>query len=178
MEMNAFNFCPLCGSRKIETVGGGRKWKCPDCSMELYNNIASAVGLIITDGSGRVLLEKRAKNPRKGYLALPGGFTDADESAEEAAIRECIEELGVEPVNLKYLCSYPNTYEFGNFTYKTCDLFFTAELPEKFEIRTQESEVAGLEAVKIETEEDVEKCPLAFESARKTLKKWILNGRR
>lgn len=135
------------------------------------------MGLLITDQEGRLLLEKRAKEPRKGFLAFPGGFTDPDESAEEAAFRECQEEIGVKPESIRYLCSYPNNYEYKSVKYKTCDLFFTAQLPKDFTLRPQEKEVAGFEWVKIETNDDVEKYPLAFESAKKTLRKWIENGR-
>ncbi len=40
-------------------------------------------------------------------LGCPGGFTDNDETIEESAIRECREELGLEPKHLEYLCSSP-----------------------------------------------------------------------
>ena len=87
MENNRFNLCPECGGRNIATENNGRKWKCPDCGFTLYNNVASAVGLVIINDRGEVLLEKRAKEPRKGYLAFPGCFVDPDESLEEAAAR-------------------------------------------------------------------------------------------
>ena len=61
MEGNRFTYCPACGSKNIMTVKNGRKWECPDCSLELYNNVATAVGLLIADGSGGILFEKRAK---------------------------------------------------------------------------------------------------------------------
>lgn len=173
MEGNRFTYCPACGSKNIMTVKNGRKWECPDCSLELYNNVATAVGLLIADGSGGILFEKRAKEPRKGFLAFPGGFTDPDETVEEAAERECIEEIGVKPESLEYLCSYPNDYEYKGIKYKTCDLFFTAKIPEGSTIKAQESEVEGFVRMKIETKEDVENCPLAFGSAKKTLLKWI-----
>ena len=99
---NDFKICPMCGSNKIENHGN-RKWMCPDCGFDLYNNVATAVGLIIQDINKNVLFEVRAKEPRKGFYALPGGFVDFDESAEEAAMRECREEIGVEIDNVKYL---------------------------------------------------------------------------
>ena len=173
MEGNRFIYCPQCGGKEIETFGGGRKWKCPKCGFELYNNVANAVGLVIQNAGGEILLEKRAKDPRKGFLALPGGFTDFDESAEEAAHRECIEETGVAPEKIKYLCSFPNTYEYKGITYKTCDLFFTASLPQNYTLKAQEGEVDAFIWKKIATKEDVENCPLAFDSARKTLLKWL-----
>lgn len=177
---NDFNFCPKCGSKKIENHND-RKWLCPECGFDLYNNVASAVGVIITDKNHNILLEVRAKEPRKGFLALPGGFVDPDETAEEAAIRECKEEIGAEVKNVRFLCSFPNTYEYKNITYKTCDLFFTAELDGQHKsiddlirgLSLQESEVLGLKSCKVETEEDVNTLPLAFESAVKTLKYYL-----
>ena len=56
--MNDFKFCPECGGRNVSSPKG-RKWLCADCGFELYNNVASAVGLIIRNKEGRILLEKR-----------------------------------------------------------------------------------------------------------------------
>ncbi len=177
---NDFKLCPMCGSKKIENHGN-RKWICPDCGYDLYNNVAAAVGVVIRDSYNNVLFEIRAKQPRKGYVAVPGGFVDFDESAEEAAIRECREEIGVEVKDVKFLCTAPNTYEYKNVEYKTCDIFFTAELPPQFQtiddfiksLKAEESEVAGFASYKVESLEDIEKIPLAFESAKYTLKHLI-----
>ena len=177
---NDFKMCPMCGSRLIENHGN-RKWICPDCAFDLYNNVAAAVGVVIKDKYNNVLFEVRAKEPRKGFAALPGGFVDFDESIEEAAKRECREEIGVEVEGVKFLCSAPNTYEYKNIEYKTCDMFFTAELPSQFEtigdfiksLKAEESEVAGFVFYKVESAEDIEKIPLAFESARYTLKQLV-----
>ncbi len=165
---NDFNYCPICKSEHIQ-YKDNRKWYCSDCGFDLYNNVASAVGCIITNKKGEVLFEVRGKEPRKGFLALPGGFCDPDESAEEAVIRECKEELGVDVSDVKYLCSFPNTYEYRSITYKTCDLFFTAVLKEGEEFKEQKSEVAGT-VWKSVNKELFEK--LAFESAKKALTKW------
>ena len=179
---NDFKLCPMCGSKKIECINN-RKWKCPDCGFDLYNNVAAAVGIVIYDKEKNVLFEVRAKEPRKGYAALPGGFIDFDESAEEAIYRECREELGVE-IELKdiqYLFSFPNTYAYKNIEYKTCDIFFAAPLPEKYSsikdfilaLHPEESEVQKLVSYKAECIDDVEKIPFAFESSRQTLLKFV-----
>ena len=169
---NDFNFCPACGGRHIQNVKM-RKWLCADCGFDLYNNVASAVGLIICDDAGRVLLEKRGKEPRKGFLAFPGGFVDPDETAEEAALRECMEEIGVEPEKITYLCSFPNSYEYKKILYKTCDLFFEAKLPAGAVLSAQEGEVTALEWKSVRNEEELAELPLAFDSARKTLAVWL-----
>ena len=72
---NKFNFCPECGGKNIEYLEN-EKWFCVDCGFDLYNNVASAVGAIISDSEKNVLFEIRAKEPRKGFFALPGGFVD------------------------------------------------------------------------------------------------------
>lgn len=169
---NDFNFCPNCGGKNIQNLNM-RKWKCDDCGYTLYNNVAAAVGLVIQNAQGKILFEKRAKDPRKGFLALPGGFIDPDETAEEACFRECREEIGVEPLSVKYIASFPNTYDYKNLRYKTCDIFFEAILPPNAELHAQEVEVLGFEEVSIKSEEDLKDVPLAFESARKTLTLWL-----
>ena len=124
---NDFNLCPMCGSKNIQNKND-RKWFCPDCGFDLYCNVAASVGVLIFDDENNFLFEKRAKEPKKGLLTQPGGFIDADESAEAAVARECLEELGAQVTDIRYLGSYPNTYEYKNITYKTCDMFFTAKI--------------------------------------------------
>lgn len=177
---NDFIMCPMCGSKKIKNHND-RKWSCPDCGFDLYCNIAAAVGIIIKDKYNHVLFEVRAKEPRKGFVAVPGGFVDGDESAEDAIIRECKEEIGIEISNPKFLCTNPNTYPYKNIQYKTCDIFFTADLPKQYDsiedfikvLHPQESEVAGFISYKLEKLSDIDKIPLAFESAKRTLIKYI-----
>lgn len=178
--MNEFKMCPKCGSNKIKYVND-RKWFCSDCGFDLYNNIAAAVGIIIQDRYDNVLFEIRAKEPKKGYLALPGGFVDGGESAEEAIVRECREEIGFDIENPVFVCTNPNTYPYKDFVYKTCDIFFAVKLPKQFDtiddfiktLKPQKSEVNGFVSHKITSIEDVCNLPLAFDSAKKTLKKFV-----
>ncbi|MDO8426535.1 MAG: NUDIX hydrolase [Deltaproteobacteria bacterium] len=66
--------------------------------MGLYRNPLPTVDIIIElGGKGVVLIER--KNEPKGW-AIPGGFIDAGESAEEAAVREAFEETSLK-VRLK-----------------------------------------------------------------------------
>ena len=177
---NDFKLCPMCGSKKIENHGN-RKWICPDCGFDLYNNVAAAVGIIIYDNNKNVLFEVRAKEPRKGFYVVPGGCVDFGESAEEAVVRECREEIGVPVEGAEFLCTAPNIYEYKNIEYKTCDIFFAAELPSKFasiddfikSLKAEESEVIAFESHRVASAEDIDNLPLAFESARVTLNRWL-----
>ena len=49
------------------------------------------------------------------------------ETAEQAAIREIQEELGIQVHSLRYFCSYPNEYIFSGFSVFTLDLAFLAK---------------------------------------------------
>ena len=169
MEGNRFNFCPKCGSKKIETLENGRQWSCPECGFVLFNNVAASTAINILNAKGEALFEVRAKEPRKGSLALPGGFTEPDETAEESARRECEEEIGFVPKELKIVGIYPNTYVYREITYKTCDVFFETNLPAEHEFKLQESEVAKLEWHDVSTKEAVEALPIAFESTKRAL---------
>ena len=171
--MMIFNCCPHCKKEdSIEYKEPGH-WVCFNCGFDLYNNVAAAVGLIILTENNHILFEVRAKEPRKGFLALPGGFVDKDESAEHAVIRECKEEIGLEPDSTSFICTSPNTYCYKNIEYKTCDMFFVATFSNKDflqNMKLQKSEVTEIRFEKIETETDIDKLPLAFDSAKIALK--------
>jgi len=53
-----------------------------------------------------VLLIKRAREPFKGLWAFPGGFVDKDESLEEAAARELLEETGLSGIHLEQIGAF------------------------------------------------------------------------
>lgn len=176
---NDFRFCPKCSSRNIVNYGN-RKWTCPDCGFTLYNNTAGAVGIIFFDDESNVLFEVRAKNPRKGKLALPGGFIDPDESAEEACSREAKEEIGltVNPESLKYLCSFPNVYPYKDIIYKTIDMFFCLKVQEPIpelikKLNAEESEVTAFEYHKVCTKDDVKALDIAFGSSVESLSRFV-----
>jgi len=96
--MSLFNFCPRCGHplELAEKDDGRLRPTCPNCHFTHYANPALAVGVLVTDYQNRVCLIKRGEEPRKGYWGLPAGFMEGDETAENAAIRECLEETGLE----------------------------------------------------------------------------------
>lgn len=70
-----------------------------------------------------MLVVRRAKDPAKGTLDLPGGFVDLHESAEEAVRREVKEETGLDVKSSRYLFSIPNIYLYSGFEVHTEDLF-------------------------------------------------------
>ena len=64
---------------------------CPDCGYIEYDNPKVVVGAVCT-WEGKVLLCRRAIEPRLGYWTFPAGFLELDESTAEGAVREVWEE--------------------------------------------------------------------------------------
>jgi ADP-ribose pyrophosphatase YjhB (NUDIX family) len=87
-----------------------------------------AAGVIAENGEGRVLLVRRAKDPARGLLGVPGGFVDIGEAAEDSARREAREETGIEVEDLLFLGSWPNLYEWRGVAYPVVDLYFEGRL--------------------------------------------------
>lgn len=141
----AFKFCPSCGRLGILSEDG-RLWRCPSCGFLYFHNVAASAGLIL-ESAGSVLLLRRAKEPRRGLLALPGGFADPGEGLEDCARRECAEEIGWAPARLGFVGSFPNLYEYAGLPYATCDAFFAADLGDLGleDLRIDPGEVAGVE---------------------------------
>ena len=109
-EITQTTYCQRCGHEMNRKVIGGRERPiCPDCGYVLFKNPVPGVGVLI-EMEGGVVLIRRGHNPKKGHWALPAGFIEADESIEEAAIRECREEtnLEIELVEMFHVDSFPN----------------------------------------------------------------------
>ncbi|HUZ65988.1 MAG TPA: NUDIX hydrolase [Acetobacteraceae bacterium] len=64
---------------------------CPDCGHVAYENPKVVVGSVVSD-QGRVLLCRRAIEPRRGLWTLPAGYLELGETVEEGAAREAAEE--------------------------------------------------------------------------------------
>ncbi|HWR11069.1 MAG TPA: NUDIX domain-containing protein [Rectinemataceae bacterium] len=167
----AFKFCPSCASPRVQSVEG-REWICPDCGFEYFHNVATSATVIV-DVEGSIALLKRAREPRRGFWALPGGFVEPAERAEDAAARECREELGWAPEWMEFLATFPNIYRYRDIPYATCDLYFYtwagADDAAGFVADIGEAaEVASFPADAIPWDE------IAFDSARSALRAYIL----
>jgi len=67
---------------------------CGDCGFVAYENPKIVVGSVVSDG-GRILLCRRAIEPRRGFWTLPAGYMELGETVEEGAAREAWEEARV-----------------------------------------------------------------------------------
>jgi len=90
------SYCPRCGAPLIVRLlpTEDRPRLVCDRGHILYVNPKIIVGVIPVRGD-QLLLMRRAIEPRYGFWTYPGGFMEIDESVEECAAREAMEETGV-----------------------------------------------------------------------------------
>jgi ADP-ribose pyrophosphatase YjhB (NUDIX family)/ribosomal protein S27AE len=137
----AFRHCPRCAVALADITNPLR---CVSCDLTWFFNPSCAAGAFLFDPDGRCLFVRRAKEPRKGTLALPGGFIDFGESAEEALRREIHEEVGLTVTAFRFVGSCPNRYEYRGVVYDVCDFLFAADVADPSEAVPLDG-VAGIE---------------------------------
>ena len=123
--LETFHFCPKCGNEDFE-IHSPLSRHCNHCGFTYYQNPRASTAAFILNGKGELLIARRAKEPAKGTLDLPGGFVDNEETAEQGMVREIKEETGLEITteNIEYLFSVPNVYRYSGMDIHTLDLFF------------------------------------------------------
>jgi len=87
-------FCPACGQPVEMKVPEGDhlpRAVCTACGTIHYENPRVIAGCVI-EVDGRILMCKRAIEPRHGFLTIPAGFMENGESVQQAAAREAMEE--------------------------------------------------------------------------------------
>ena len=125
--LEKFKYCPVCGSAHF-VVNNFKSKKCEDCGFIYYANPCSATAAFIVNDKEELLVVRRAKEPAKDTLDLPGGFCDMGETVEEGMIREIKEETGLEVTDIQYLFSSPNEYVYSGMGIHTLDMDYLARV--------------------------------------------------
>src|SRR6202521_5001728 len=89
-------FCSVCGHEVGLSIPPGDnrpRYVCGNCGTVHYQNPRNVVGTVPV-WDDKVLLCRRAIEPRYGYWTLPAGFMENNETASQAALRETLEEAG------------------------------------------------------------------------------------
>lgn len=121
--LEKFAYCPVCGSPRFEENNFKSK-KCAACGFTYYANPCSATAAFIVNDNDEMLVVRRAKEPAKGTLDLPGGFVDMGETVEQGMRREIKEETGLDVHDIQYLFSSPNVYMYSGMGIHTLDMDF------------------------------------------------------
>jgi len=94
-----YAFCPLCGGDlELRTLKPSEpdRLVCVRCGFVFYLDPKVAVGTIISDERGHIVLVRRAIDPGYGKWVFPGGYVDRGEEVKVAAVREAREEAGLD----------------------------------------------------------------------------------
>ena len=160
-------FCSHCGSDRIETrVPEGDtlpRFVCAACGTIHYQNPKVVVGCL-PEWEGRVLLCRRAIEPRHGLWTLPAGFLENGETVTAGAARETLEEARacVEVGELYTLISLPHINQvYMMFRAQLVDLDFGPG-PESLEVA-------------LFSEADVPWEAMAFRTITRTLRNFFLD---
>ena len=156
-------FCSNCAAPVVKRVPPGDslpRWVCDACGEIHYQNPKLVVGAL-PEWEGRLLLCRRAIEPRYGYWTLPAGFMENDETAAQAALRETLEEAGarIELLAPFSMISVP--------TVNQVHLFYRARLLDlEFDPGEESLEVALVEEAQVPWKD------IAFRTVGLTLKHW------
>ncbi|GAB4127282.1 MAG: NUDIX hydrolase [Sideroxydans sp.] len=88
-------FCADCGAPvelRIPPEDHRERYVCTVCAAIHYQNPRNIVGTLPIWRDGRVLLCRRAIEPRHGLWTLPAGFMENGETTQQGAARETLEE--------------------------------------------------------------------------------------
>lgn len=121
--LRLFRFCPCCGSPDF-AINNGKSKRCKKCGFVYYFNPSASTVAVILNEKDELLVVRRAKEPAKGTLDLPGGFSDCHETSEQGVVREVKEETGLDVEDLEFLFSLPNIYPYCGFEVHTIDMFY------------------------------------------------------
>lgn len=156
-------FCPECATplvRRVPELDDRERDVCEGCGAIHYSNPKIVTGCLVTAGA-RVLLARRAIEPRRGYWTLPAGFMENDETTAEGAARETWEEAraNVEIEALYTVFNLPHIDQVH--------MFFRGQLiGGRFDAGPESLEVALFTADEIPWDE------LSFPVVRDTLRYW------
>ena len=164
----AIRFCSACGAsveHRIPADDNRERAVCPACETVHYQNPKIVVGCLPV-WEDRILICRRAIEPRHGLWTLPAGFMENGESAAEGAAREAVEEANakVRITDLYTVYSIPRISQVY--------MMFRAQLLDPAVSPGAES----LE-VKLVTEDQIPWDQLAFSMVKRTLRHFVEDRR-
>jgi ADP-ribose pyrophosphatase YjhB (NUDIX family) len=162
-------FCPNCAAPLAKRVPPGDSLPrdlCDACGSIHYQNPKLVVGCV-PEWEDRILLCRRAIEPRYGYWTLPAGFMENGETTGQGAVRETLEEAGarVELLAPFSMVSVPYVNQVH--------IFFRARLLDlEFKPGDESLEVALFEESRVPWKD------IAFRTVGLTLKHWFADRAR
>ncbi|MCR9104580.1 MAG: NUDIX hydrolase [Gammaproteobacteria bacterium] len=161
-------FCTSCGDRVVLTIPQGddrERHVCTRCEVIHYVNPRVIVGCLPVY-QGKVLLCKRAIEPRKNYWTLPAGFMENGETTQQGAARETWEEARARVSNLDLYRIFDVPHISQVYMFYRCDIDDGA-----FGVGPESTETD------LYTEQDIPWSEIAFPVVHETLKAYFRDVR-
>ncbi|MFC3106290.1 NUDIX hydrolase [Salinisphaera aquimarina] len=162
------SFCPNCGAPIEFRVPEGDDRKRNICSATgeiFYQNPVNVVGCIV-EHEGRILMCRRAIEPRLGFWTLPAGFLELGETMRDGAARETREEAQAEVVDAQLFTMIDVTH-IGQV-----HVFYRGRLAGTHYGAGQESQLVALL-----NEDEIDWPQLAFPTIYRTLQHYFADRR-
>ena len=148
---------------EVAEIHGRTREVCPACEFILFRNPVPGVGVLVEMEDGLVLI-RRGQPPFVGRWALPSGFIEEDESVEQAAVRECQEETGLEIELIELF----GVYSFPEGPVQSGIIIFYRALPVGGELRAGDD----AQEVAVFAPDDLP-GDVAFRTHREVLVRWL-----
>ncbi|MGC9974072.1 MAG: NUDIX domain-containing protein [Gaiellaceae bacterium] len=164
-ELHGWRLCPRCGA---ELVVEPTSATCPGCGSRYYANSAPTIGALCEDDLGRLMLVRRAIEPRRGKWDTPGGFLEEGEPPLDGLKRELREETGLEIEPGEFVGSLVDIYGDGPDAPFVLSLNWTARIVGGTPAASDDiSEIRWFAANELPAEEEI-----AFPSIARLVQSW------
>lgn len=128
-------YCAHCG----EKLPHSPTVQCTVCHSWTYLNPLPTAGAVIVRGD-RFLAIRRANEPFAGLWDIPGGFCEASEHPESAAIREAEEETGLQVFITGLVGIYSDSYDFQGDVRPTINIYYICHVEDPAQVTSQSNE--------------------------------------
>ena len=101
-----FIYCPECGAKTVLRQMGddGAVPYCEQCSRPLFDMFSTCVLSVVKNPTGEIALIQQSYGQQETFVGV-AGYMKPGETAEEAALREIREEIGIDASGLRFLFS-------------------------------------------------------------------------
>lgn len=182
-HLHRIRYCPVCGTDSFTPVtfidGVDSRlpscYSCSSCGFRYFINPAASTVAILEVDEQHIVMIRRAREPYRGTLDLPGGFIDRGETARDSLEREIFEETGLRIVSCRsFEKTYTNEYLFDGVLYSTLDLPYVCRVEDITQLRMNDPHEGEPLVIDID---EIHVSEVGLPSVRRFLADYLTEGR-
>jgi 8-oxo-dGTP pyrophosphatase MutT (NUDIX family) len=148
-------------------LDGGDVRRRGQAAVQLNRILRRAARVVVLDPAGAVLLQLIRSSDGGEWWITPGGALEEGETAEQAAVRELVEEIGLRDAVLgPQIWTRRHAFDWQGQPYDQQEVFFVCELLDRFEaaptVSAEQLQAEGVVEHRWWTIEEIEASPLEF----------------